>query len=56
MADKAKLPALGYSSPLEMFAERFHSPRSSSQRLNPQAQFAAAGELILVPNARPRPT
>ena len=52
MADKAKLPALGYSSPLEMFAERFHATPEFLQRLNPQARFAAAGERIMVPNAR----
>lgn len=55
MADKAKLPALGYSSPLEELAERFHSAPELLQRLNPQARFAAAGERILVPNARPLP-
>ena len=55
MADKAKLPALGFSSPLEMFAERFHSTPEFLQRLNPQARFEAAGERIMVPNARPLP-
>jgi len=53
MAEKAKLPALGYSSLLELLAERFHSTPELLQRLNPRAPFQAAGERILVPNARP---
>jgi lipoprotein-anchoring transpeptidase ErfK/SrfK len=55
MDAKAKLPALGYSSLLEELSERFHSTPELLHRLNPQAQFAAAGEQILVPNARPLP-
>ena len=53
MDEKAKLPALGYASPLELLAEKFHTTPEFLKRLNPQAQFAAAGERILVPNARP---
>jgi lipoprotein-anchoring transpeptidase ErfK/SrfK len=53
MDAKAKLPALGYSSLLELLAERFHSTPELLQRLNPRAPFQAAGERILVPNARP---
>ena len=56
MDAKAKLPALGYSSPLEELGERFHATPEFLQRLNPQAKFTAAGEQILVPNARPVPT
>jgi lipoprotein-anchoring transpeptidase ErfK/SrfK len=55
MDAKAKLPALGYSSLLEMLAERFHTTPEFLQRLNRQARFAAAGEQILAPNARPLP-
>ncbi|MFL6262573.1 MAG: L,D-transpeptidase family protein [Thermoanaerobaculia bacterium] len=55
MDAKAKLPALGYSSVLEELSERFHTTPEFLQRLNRQAQFAAAGEQILVPNARPLP-
>jgi lipoprotein-anchoring transpeptidase ErfK/SrfK len=55
MDAKAKLPALGYSSPLEELSERFHTTPEFLQRLNPQARFTAAGEAILVPNARPVP-
>jgi len=52
MEDKAKLPALGYSSILEMLGERFHAAPEFLQKLNPQARFAA-GETIQVPNVRP---
>ena len=53
MAEKAKLPALGYSSLLELLGEKFHAAPELLQRLNPRAQFTAAGEEIVVPNARP---
>ena len=46
MADKAKLPALGYSSPLKMMAERYHSTPDFLQRLNPGAKLAAAGQAL----------
>lgn len=52
MADKAKLPALGYSSPLEMLAERYHSTPEFLQRLNPGAKLDAAGQALKVPNVR----
>jgi lipoprotein-anchoring transpeptidase ErfK/SrfK len=52
MEDKAKLPALGYSSLLEMLSERFHSTPEFLQKLNPQAKFAAAGEALRVPAVR----
>jgi lipoprotein-anchoring transpeptidase ErfK/SrfK len=53
MGQKAKLPALGYSSLLELLSEKFHAAPELLKRLNPQAQFAAAGEGLRVPNARP---
>jgi lipoprotein-anchoring transpeptidase ErfK/SrfK len=53
MDEKAKLPALGYTSLLELLAEKFHATPELLKRLNPQAQFAAAGEEIRVPYARP---
>jgi lipoprotein-anchoring transpeptidase ErfK/SrfK len=55
MDAKAKLPALGYSSPLEELSERFHTTPEFLKHLNPRAQFTTAGEQILVPNARPLP-
>ena len=47
---QAKLEALGYASPLESLAEKFHSKPSLLQELNPGATFDAAGTRILVPN------
>ena len=49
MMEKSKLPALGYTSVLELLAERFHSSPKLLQRLNPNAKFVA-GETIVVPN------
>ena len=51
MEDKAKLPALGYSSLLEMLAERHHSTPEFLQKLNPQAKFVA-GEILRLPAVR----
>jgi lipoprotein-anchoring transpeptidase ErfK/SrfK len=51
MLEKAKLPALGYDSPLQLLAERFHTSDKLVREHNPNAQFVA-GETILVPNAR----
>jgi lipoprotein-anchoring transpeptidase ErfK/SrfK len=48
---QATLPALGYSSPLEMLAERFHSSPGALQALNPGVDFRSAGKVINVPNA-----
>ena len=51
MEEKSKLKALGYTSVLEMLAERFHSTPEFLRKLNPQARFAA-GETIRVPAVR----
>jgi lipoprotein-anchoring transpeptidase ErfK/SrfK len=53
MGEKAKLPALGYSSLLEALSERFHCTPEFLQNLNRGARFDTAGERILVPNTRP---
>ena len=50
MMEKAKLPALGYSSPLEGIAEKYHASPSLLKKLNPRARFETAGEEILAPN------
>lgn len=52
MAEKAKLPALGYTSILEMLSERFHASPEFLRKLNRRARFAA-GEAIRVPAVRP---
>ncbi|MFT3807225.1 L,D-transpeptidase family protein [Arenimonas sp.] len=50
MMEKSTLPALGYASPLEALGEKFHASPDLLRRLNPGADFAKAGEQILVPN------
>ena len=50
MMEKAKLPALSYSSPLEAIAEKYHASPALLQKLNPGSRFARAGEEILAPN------
>src|SRR5690349_6775012 len=50
MMEKATLPALNYSSPLDELAERFHVSPGLLQSLNPGQQFDQAGAQILVPN------
>lgn len=52
MMELAKLPALGYTSLIEMLAERFHSTPAFIQQLNPGITFAADQE-IEVPNVDP---
>ncbi len=44
----AALPQLGYSSPAEMLAERFHMDQTLLKTLNPSADFAKAGTQITV--------
>jgi lipoprotein-anchoring transpeptidase ErfK/SrfK len=44
----AKLPALGYGSPLEALAEKFHMDEPLLQALNPGVDFAKAGTTIVV--------
>jgi lipoprotein-anchoring transpeptidase ErfK/SrfK len=50
MMEKAALPALSYSSPLELLSERFHVSPKLLTKLNPRKSFYKAGEEILVPN------
>ena len=50
MADKAKLPALGYASAPEGLGEKFHVSTTLIQRLNPGKDLGKAGEQIVVPN------
>ena len=54
MADKAKLPALGYASAAEGLGEKFHISPKLLAALNPGSKFDRAGAVIQVPNvARP---
>ena len=50
MQQQAKLPSLGYSSPLEELAERFHASPKLLEQMNPGADFSQAGQVIQVPN------
>lgn len=47
---QAKLDALGYRSPLEALAERFHANPALLTSMNAGASFSRAGEVIRVPN------
>ena len=49
MMEKAKLPALGYTSVQEALGEKFHMSPTLLKKLNPKASFTA-GEEILVPD------
>jgi len=55
MLAQAKLPYLGYSSPLEELAERFHSSSALLKALNPGADFAHAGQKLMAPNVLTQP-
>jgi lipoprotein-anchoring transpeptidase ErfK/SrfK len=52
---QADLPALGYSSPLEMLSERFHASPEIMRALNFEADFSLAGQELNVPNAMTMP-
>lgn len=47
-AEMAKLKALAYSSPAEALAEKFHMDEALLRSLNPGADFAKAGTVIVV--------
>jgi len=54
MADKAKLPAMGYENAAEALGEKFHVSPKLLAALNPGTAFDRAGVVIQVPNvARP---
>ena len=53
LAAMAKLKTVGYETPLEGLAERFHADGAFLKELNPQADFAKAGTVILVPDVAP---
>ncbi|MGO4879687.1 MAG: L,D-transpeptidase family protein [Bryobacteraceae bacterium] len=50
LEEQAKLPHLGYASPLEGLGEKFHASPDLLKALNPDSSFDKAGEAILVPN------
>ena len=55
MADQAKLPHLGYTTPVQALAEKFHMDEALLKALNPKADFSVAGTSIVVvrPSAAP---
>ncbi|MEO8371247.1 MAG: L,D-transpeptidase [Candidatus Solibacter sp.] len=55
MEAKAKLPSLGYASPLEAMGERFHASPALLQALNPGANFQQEGTKLTVPNVQVMP-
>jgi lipoprotein-anchoring transpeptidase ErfK/SrfK len=50
LMEQAKLPSLGYESPLEGLGEKFHSNPNLLKALNPDSRFDKEGELILAPS------
>jgi lipoprotein-anchoring transpeptidase ErfK/SrfK len=52
LSKQGTLAALGYTSVLELLAERFHTDEAALRRLNPRARFRA-GETIQVPAVEP---
>ncbi len=52
---QAKLPALGYASPLEGLAEKFHCSPKLLQQWNQGKSFDKAGESIMAPNVAGAP-
>ena len=54
---QAELDALNYASPLEALAEKFHVTEALLTALNPGADFARAGQTLVVPaiSAQPLP-
>jgi lipoprotein-anchoring transpeptidase ErfK/SrfK len=55
MMQQSKLAALGYESPLEGLAEKFHSSPKLLKDWNPGKSFDKAGESIIVPNVSAAP-
>lgn len=45
----ARLDTVGYATPLEALAEKFHVTEGLLQALNPEAEFGKAGQVIVVP-------
>jgi lipoprotein-anchoring transpeptidase ErfK/SrfK len=54
-SEQARMPSLAYTSPEEMFAERFHMDERLLRALNPEADFRSAGTTIWVANVEAQP-
>ncbi|WP_244630980.1 L,D-transpeptidase [Aureimonas sp. ME7] len=55
-AEMAEMKYLGFRGPREMLAERFHIDEKLLETLNPNADFAKAGQTILVPRIGEEPS
>jgi len=55
LMEQAKLPYLGYASPLEGLGEKFHADPNLLRALNPGSRFDKDGEPILAPNLNMTP-
>jgi lipoprotein-anchoring transpeptidase ErfK/SrfK len=55
MQAQAKLHDLGYSSPLDGLAEKFHTSPILFKTMNPGSDFAQAGQKLIVPNVLAAP-
>lgn len=53
LVEQSRLPALGYTSPLEAIAERFHTSPALLKTLNPGLSIPRAGDRLRVPNVEP---
>ena len=53
--EMSRLPWLGYRSPRQLLAEKFHMSESLLAALNPDARFDQAGTIITVVNVAPMP-
>lgn len=50
LVEQGTLEVLGYRSPLELLAEKFHVSPSVLRRLNPESTFGRPAERLVVPN------
>lgn len=48
VSEQARMPAMSYTSPLELLAEKFHMTEDLLKTLNPSADFSQAGQPITV--------
>jgi lipoprotein-anchoring transpeptidase ErfK/SrfK len=55
MMERSKLPALGYESPLDGLAEKFHCAPKLLTAWNPDRSFDKEGETIITPNVASPP-
>lgn len=55
MMEQAKLPALGYESPLDELGEKFHASPALLKALNPGSGFSQEGDSITAPDVNTTP-